>query len=100
MCAMHREDDCPCHTCTCQCHEAGTGFDERRITRSQLRQLDELNTLAWRRVVDALDAARETRFDPDDWHRYKLVEAYQQAIDDVLQVMNTGVFPEWVRDAR
>lgn len=24
---MHREDDCPCHTCTCRCHEDGSGFD-------------------------------------------------------------------------
>ena len=100
---MHREDDCPCHTCTCRCHETGTGPDSTvkpLYTRSQLAQLDELNAAAWKRAMDALDTARQTRFDPDDWHRYEVASAYQRALDHVCLVVNTGVFPKWFRDAR
>ena len=68
-------------------------------SRSTLRQLDELNDAAWARVMRALDTARQTHH-PDDWHHYERASAYQRAIDDVCQVVNRGVLPEWARDAR
>lgn len=99
---MHREDDCPCHTCTCRCHETGTGPDstvEPLYTRLQLRQLDELYNAAWARVLRALDTGNKTHH-PDDLMHYERASAYRDAIADVCQVVNKGVLPEWVGNER